>query len=433
MNTISYSKTISVKYTPDVAVIGGGIAGTVAACAAAKEGLSVLLVEHFGVLGGQGTVGGVRGFDGPNSGQGAVFDEIHADLERFHAIDKPLIARKGGMTGRKYDHEILAVVLQELVLRHRVTLLLHTDFIDANTENGHINWAVLHGKSGLIGVKAKYYVDASGEADLVHTAGFETMKGRPEDGLQLPMSMNFFVRSNAFRGVQYPIPPNYFSWAPYHRHSDLPMTSIRRVGRSGKTLKVKIPCFDATDTESLTAAEIEARRKMMQVLQYYQAKGHKNWDLDYCSPKIGVREGRRIVGEYILTVEDLRAGREFPDAIAVGRYPLDAHKPDDDKRTYILPKNQLTVPPYQIPLRSLIPRNSTNLLVAGRNLSADQLAMSSARVMTTCAFMGQAAGIVLNYCSQNQCTPLEVVQNSMATIHTRLKENRCELDLAHYR
>ena len=105
----------------------------------------------------------------------------------------------------------------------------------------------------------------------------------------------------------------------------------------------------------------------------------------------------------ILTVEDLRAGREFPDAIAVGRYPLDAHKPDDDKRTYLLPKNELAVPPYQIPLRSLIPLNSTNLLVAGRNLSADQLAMSSARVMTTCAFMGQAAGIVLAYCCQNHC------------------------------
>ena len=433
MNTIEYSKTIPIKYMPDVAVIGGGIAGTVAACAAAKEGLSVLLVEHFGVLGGQGTVGGVRGFDGTNSGQGAVFDEIHADLERFNAIDKPLVARKGAIGGGKYDHEILAVVLQELVQRHQVKLLLHTDFIDATTENGHIEWAILHGKSGLCGVKAKYYIDASGEADLVHAAGFETMKGRPEDGLQLPMSLNFFVRSNALRGVQYPIPHDYFAWTPYNHHSDLPMTSIRHVGRSGKTLKVKIPCFDATDTESLTAAEIEARRKMMQVLQYYQAKGHKNWDLDYCSPKIGVREGRRVVGEYILTVEDLRAGREFPDAIAVGHYPLDAHKPDDDKRTYILPKNQLAVPPYHIPLRSLIPRHSTNLLVAGRNLSADQLAMSSARVMTTCAFMGQAAGIVLAHCCQNHCTPLEVVAKSMPTIQSRLKENRCELNLTYYR
>jgi len=99
------------------------------------------------------------------------------------------------------------------------------------------------------------------------------------------------------------------------------------------------------------------------------------------------------MGEYVLTLDDLRAGRQFPTAVARGVYPLDGHKPDDDKRTYILPVDELQVPPYQIPLECLVARDSDNLLMAGRCFSTDQLALSSARVATTCAMTGQAAGI----------------------------------------
>lgn len=151
--------------------------------------------------------------------------------------------------------------------------------------------------------------------------------------------------------------------------------------------------FDATNTESLTAAEIRARRRMMQVLDYYQREEQKPWLLDHCASRIGIREGRRTVGEYVLTLDDLRAGRTFDDAIARGVFYLDGHRPDDDKRTYILPPEERQVPPYQIPYRALLPRGAKNLQVAGRCLSAEQLALSSARVMTTCAMMGQAAGI----------------------------------------
>ena len=151
--------------------------------------------------------------------------------------------------------------------------------------------------------------------------------------------------------------------------------------------------FDATDTERLTAAEIAARRRMLEVLHYFQAIEKKPWRFDHCSPLIGIREGYRIVGDYTLRVEDLRAGREFDDAIARGVFYLDGHKPDDDKRTYILPKEDLYVPPYQIPFRCLVARDGKNLLMAGRCMSADQLALSSARVTTTCSMMGQAAGI----------------------------------------
>ena len=186
------------------------------------------------------------------------------------------------------------------------------------------------------------------------------------------------------------------------------MTSIWPDGPESNAVKIKVPMFDSTDTESLTQGEIAARRRMMEVLDYYQREEDKPWLLDHCSPTIGIREGCRIVGDYVLTVDDLRAGRAFDDGVARGTFYLDGHKPDDDKRTYILPKDELGVPPYQIPLRSLIARDAKNLMTAGRCFSADQLALSSARVATTGSMMGQAAGITAAMCSQKRCDPRDV-------------------------
>jgi hypothetical protein len=170
----------------------------------------------------------------------------------------------------------------------------------------------------------------------------------------------------------------------------------------------------------------------MQVLDYYQRVERKRWELDHFASIIGIREGRRVVGEYLLTVEDVRAGKEFEDAAAVGSYPLDAHEPGDDKRTYILPEDQLRVPGYHIPLRSLIPRGMDNLLVAGRNLSADQLAMSSARVMTTCAMMGTAAGIAATTCIKKDTTPIQLATKEPGAVRKLMAEKGAIFDLAFY-
>jgi hypothetical protein len=217
------------------------------------------------------------------------------------------------------------------------------------------------------------------------------------------MSMMYFVRHVQGSIAGPALPEGWFE--PITDKADLPMTSVWPDGPGGNAIKIKIPMFDATDTESLTAAEIQGRRRMMEVLDYQQRVEKKPWRLDHCSPIIGIREGARIVGDYVLTVADLRAGRAFDDGVARGTYYLDGHKPDDDKRTYILPKDQLAVPPYQIPLRSLIARDGKNLLMAGRNLSADQLALSSARVSTSAAMMGQAAGIAAALAAGKTCDP----------------------------
>ena len=394
---VTWSRSVPVRYEADVAVIGGGIAGVSAACAAAKSGAKVVLVERFAVTGGDLTSGGVANFCGQITGQGEVFDEVISELQAFNALDP----------GRPVFHyEILAVVLQEMLLARGVKLLLHTRFVDAAVSDGRVSECIVCGKSGPEALRAKQFIDTSGEADLTRRAGFETVKGRPEDGLQLPMSMMFFVRHVEKKDARPHLPEGRFD--PVRTKADLPMTSIWPDGPRGNAVKVKIPMFDSSDTESLTAAEIRARRRIMEVLDYYQRVEEKPWRLDHCSPIIGIREGARVVGDYVLTVDDLRAGREFDDAVARGVFYLDGHKPDDDKRTYILSKKEMQVPPYQIPYRSILVRDGKNLLAAGRCFSADQLALSSARVSTTCSMLGQAAGIAAALASRRNCDPREL-------------------------
>jgi hypothetical protein len=241
---------------------------------------------------------------------------------------------------------------------------------------------------------------------------------------RLPMSMMYFVRHVGQESEGPRLPDGWFQ--PIDDKADLPMTSVWPDGPGGNAIKIKIPMFDATDTESLTAAEIQGRRRMMEVMDYHQRVQKKPWLLDHCSPIIGIREGARIAGDYVLSVDDLRAGRAFEDGVARGTFYLDGHKPDDDKRTYILPKDQLAVPPYQIPLRSLIARDGKNVMMAGRNLSADQLALSSARVSTSAAMMGQAAGIAAAMAARGDCDPRDVDPQDVQRV---VKQRGADLDV----
>lgn len=398
---VPWVRNVPLRYQADVAVIGGGIAGVTAACAAARSGARVILAERFAITGGNLTTGGVASFCGETEGQGEVFEEIVADLSRFGAIapHRPYEQAEA----RVFDHHILAIVLQELLLRRGVKLLLHTRFVDARLSGRRITECILCGKSGPEALRANVFIDCTGDADVARAAGFSVMKGRPGDGLTLPMSMMFFVRKLAKGEVKPQLPAGWFQ--PIENPGDLPMTSVWPNGPGGHALKVKIPMFDSTDAESFTAAEIRARRRLWEVLDYYQRVKGEPWRYDGASPQIGVREGARITGDHVLTLDDLRAGRKFDDAIARGVFYLDGHRPDDDKRTYILSRDEMRVPPYQIPYRCLVARDGDNLLMAGRCFSADQMALSSARVSTTCSMMGQAAGIAAAECARSGSTP----------------------------
>ena len=310
---IKIEKTIPVNRSGEVIVAGGGIAGVCAAIAAARQGASVILIEQNAVTGGNATSGGVAAFCGETRGQGEVFDLIISSLEEWKAIAPyhPYEEREA----RIFDHEILAFILQELLLRHNVKLLLHTKIADVIISGNHIENIIIDGPSGLEAVSGKVFIDCTGEAILAHYAGFATVKGRPGDHAQLPMSMMFFIR-HLEAGENAPELPD--GWIKQlSDESELPMTSIWPNGPRSNAIKIKVPLGDSTDTDSFTEVEIRARRRMMQVLDFYRNHKGENWMLDHCSPVIGIREGRRVIGEYILTVDDLRAGKKFDDAMRI--------------------------------------------------------------------------------------------------------------------
>lgn len=381
---IILNKKIPARYNADVVVIGGGIAGVSAACSAALEGVKVILIERFGTLGGVLTTGGVANFCGQLEAQGEVFDEVLYELKRFNSLGE-------GNQPSVFNYEILALVLQEILLKRNVKILLHTRLVDVMVKGNNVTECIICGKSGLEAVKGKVFIDCSGDADFARYAGVSTMKGDGNTGYQLPMSKMSFVRELDEEEFIQQTPDDWPN--RILNKENLPMTSIWPDGPGGKALKIKIPMFDSTTTEGLTNAEIQAKRRIMDVLYYYQVIEKKKWRLSNSATIIGIREGCRIEGDYILKVDDLRDGKAFEDGVARGTFYLDGHGLTDDKRTYILPKDELNVPPYQIPMRSLISKDADNLLMAGRCMSADQLALSSARVSTSCSMMGQAVGI----------------------------------------
>ncbi|MFP4028823.1 MAG: FAD-dependent oxidoreductase [Candidatus Brocadiia bacterium] len=423
---VDWTRKVPVRYRADVGVIGGGIAGVCAACAAADEGASVVLVERFAVTGGMMTVGGVNNFCGETAGQGAIFDEIIGGLEAFDAIVPYPGPYKHFEIKRPFEHEILMVVLQEIILKHDVKLLLHTKFVDVQMHSDRIDACILRGPSGPEALRAAQFIDCTGEAEVAHLAGCETMKGRASDGRQLPMSMMYFVREFDDARGSCQVPEGWFD--TIKGQGELPMTSIWPNGPHSTAIKVKVADGDSTDTESMTEAEIRGRRRMMEVLDFYQRVENMPWHFDHCSPIIGIREGRRIVGDYVLTEEDVRAGRHFDDGVAVGRFYIDAHDPTTDKRVaQIESREDRVVPPYHIPLRSLRARDSSNLWMAGRCLSAEELAMASARVATSGAMMGQAAGVAAARAAENGCSSHDL---DGSEVREQLVAHDAKLDIA---
>jgi len=403
MTHYAHSRQIPVVATLDVFVAGGGLAGICAAVSAAQAGMKVLLVEQFADLGGAATISGVSGFCGHTAGVGRPFDQIIGRLADAGLIDE----YRPEQDGRAFESVHAAYVMMDYVLAQGVEVLLHTSVVDAVRDGDRIDPVIIHTSGGLGAVCPKIVVDATGDADLVQAAGFPTESGTDEDPeSRLPMSLCFSMWDT--REKQTPWLPE---GCPRYAAETVPMTSISRKAGGRIDVKMKVIRHSAVDGRGLSDAEIEARRQMMGVIYFLQTEGYggKRYDtyrLSSVAPHIGVREGRRIVGEARLTTDDVRSGRRWPDAVAVGTYHIDYHWPDLLQRA----GTGITdgAPTYHIPLRALIPKGARNVLVAGRCASGEQLAMSSFRVMATAEAMGHAAGLCAAMAAKAGLAPGEV-------------------------
>jgi hypothetical protein len=433
---MKYNTDIPVLAPRDVAIAGAGIAGVMAALAAAREGVAATIIEGHAFVGGQATAGGVHGFCGESQLVNDVWREM---LSRLEGLDG-LADYRPNVDGRSFDIEVMKLVLQEMLTESGVQLFLHTQVVDVIREGNAVSSLVIHNKSGLQALPAKQVIDTTGDADVAARGGWTYLKGGPsfkpgtvpeldtEAGvMQLPMSL-YFTMVDTGNSVK-PILPD--KCPSFRDDEDVPMITV--LPREGRIMvKMKVVGFDVTRGKSLSDAEQEARRQMMGVVYHLQTKGYRgtlfsNYRLAWSFPHIGIREGRRIVGEYVLKAIDALDGCHHKDAVAVGSYHSDYHWPLVLQRAGTGITTQC--PPYQIPFRSMRPEGSRNLTAPGRSLSGEQMAMSSFRVMGICAQTGFAAGIAAAMAVREG---KELDDLDQSRLRSRLREYGARLDLAPY-
>ncbi len=406
----------------DIVVVGGGMAGIMAALAAKDTCNRVLIIEASNVLGGQGTTGGVAGFCGDSERVNDYFAALVKRLSRYELISNydPTADR------REYDLEWCAYFLQEMVLENGIDVLLHSRVIDAEVNDGRVTRLTVSTAGGIRQCHCGFAVDASGRCQVATLAGFEVIHEGANK--QLPMSL-YFTLWDTGKPVKPFLPPEAVAW---NSEDEIPMTSLH-VFPSGKVeVKMKVVGFDAADGFSRSEAEIHARRQMMSLLYFLQTKGYGGVKLDHhvlasVSRSIGIREEKRIVGEHMLTEEEVKMGSVFEDAVAVGTYHFDYHWPDKMERA----GTGITtmVEPYHIPLGCMIPKGARNLLVTGRSACGDQMAFSSFRVMATVAQMGFGAGHAARLCVEDDC---EVKSMDFKALQSRISSGGQSLNLSDY-
>jgi len=385
----------------DVVVLGAGSAGCTAAIAAARAGADTLLVERYGFLGGTSTMvlDSFYGFYIPGNDArrvvGGIPWEIVERLRRYGmVIERP--SSYGAGQAVTYDPPTLQVVWEQTALEAGVRLRLHTFCLDVQKEGDRVTGIVVGGKSGMGLITGKVFVDASGDADLCFRAG-APFQPAGEDGPAQSLTTTFRLgnvdeeralkvkRADLVRMMKEANLSGEFRLP--REEGSVHRTPLRGVVATNMT---RVAYVDGTDPVELTRAEVEGRKQAMEYVRFLRQRipGYEQAYLINFSTQIGIRETRRVYGDYRLTREDVLSARHFPDAVAQCGAPIEDHHPGSDTRWEYLP----TGATYDIPLRSLIPQAVANVLTAGRCLSATHDAHASVRSMGQCMAMGQAAG-----------------------------------------
>lgn len=433
--SFQYTRSVPVGEEYDVLVAGAGPSGILAALGAARMGKKVCLLDQNGSLGGIGTNGLISVFmgmtDGANVLVGNTVRELVARLEQAGGRG-PDVA-KDNLNGA-YDVETLKLVYDGMVREAGIGLKLFTKLVDADVEQGLITGVLVSCGEGLRFLKSKLFVDASGDAVLSSLAGVPCEAGDREGNTQAPTLGAYYA------GVDWDRYKEFLAGTgqggsldktrrkAYADHAftvnDYHLPGAWRAGEHVAAINAgHVFGADVLTSGGLTDAVVEGRKLAREYLAFYRAyvPGFENAALVGTGSILGVRESRRVVGEYVLSGDDFLARRSFPDEIGRFHYPADVHESSaslenhekfmaDFSRNY-----RYTVPgeSYGIPFRSLIPKKVGNLLVAGRCLSADRRMQASVRVMPGCFLTGNAAGTATAMCVSGHVLPRELNTDSL--------------------
>lgn len=431
-------REIPVIAMPEVLVAGAGPAGIGAAIAAARSGIKTMLVERYGFPGGNLTTAMVNPFftfhdENGNQVIRGIAEEFvdrmkHRGASLGHVSD--LTFDNASMT--PFDAEMAKIILIEMLEKAGVKLLFHTWIVDANVANGIVESVIIENKSGRQAICPKYIVDCTGDADVAAFSEVPFEKGKDEDGSMQPATLYFreggvdvgrlrnWMKKNrnllkdspsdeqiekqkaiAFLGMNHMVQEAKDSGmlhsdvAPRILMYQLPIPGVFCVNTT------RMQNIDGTKTADLTRAEVALRKQVLEVhifLQKYIEGFENSYILD-SGIQVGIRETRRISGNYVLTEQEILSSASFNDGIACGTFAIDIHPPHGKKQIFTGSGKSV----YEIPYRCLIPKNIKNLLVAGRPISATHIAHGSIRVMATCMAMGQAAGVAVAMACHNEC------------------------------
>ena len=378
----------------DVAVIGGGFAGASAAIAAARGGASVLLIEKSNALGGAAInclVNPFMPYSTKINGEwvalsAGLFEEIYEKLGKMGARDH-----------RSFMEEELKYLLSEMAIEAGVDMLFHAYLSSVKKTGEHIDSVTVATKRGAMDIEAEIFIDATGDANLSYLAGVPTRLGRESDNLCQPMTLCFrlgnvdvekFFANRKKLDEAYKKALDAGELINPRENILVFKMPVKNVLHFNTTRVVKL---DPTNAEDVTKAEIIARRQVYEIYEFMKKHGEGLEDsfLMMTAAEIGVRESRMIEGEYTLTEKECRECARFEDAVAACNYDIDIHNPEGSGTShYYFPDGEY----YTIPYRSLIPKNASNLLVAGRCISSDHGAQASYRIMPTVSNIGEAAG-----------------------------------------
>jgi hypothetical protein len=416
----------------DVVVLGGGPAGLVAATSAARNGASCLLVERYGFLGGMGTAAGVTNFCGLHANvAGDIRQVVHGVvddlLDRMRALDGLNDPHNvlGRICAQAYDMSAFKCAADQLLLADRVALLFHALAVGiARSGDGRISALLLETKSGRCAVRGRMFIDCSGDGDLAYWAGMPMEKGDDHGHMLYPTLMFRVGNIDAARaGDAWKTIPGLMDAAEAAGEFQFPRRGaiVRPMKRAYEwrvnVTQMKNPdgsAVDGTDARSLSAGEIEGRRQIVDYLHFLRAKvpGFEGAYALEIAPQLGIRETRRLVGEYVVTGDDVVGCADFDDTIGVNGWPLEKHVAGDVQWGWF-PDGSRGF--NQLPFRMLLPRRSSaggvdNLLIAGRCASMTHDGQSAARVSGACFVMGQAAGtaVALALASANPVHDVDV-------------------------
>jgi hypothetical protein len=425
---VAFQRRIPIRHEVDVFVAGGGPAGVAAAVAAARQGGRVFLAERNVCLGGMGTAGMLPVFMPFGDGVHALASGIGTD------VLKAIEPRAPGTSASSViiHAEVLKRVYDDLLTRAGVEFTFHTHLIAVEVEQGRVTLAILAGKSGLFAVRARVFVDGTGDGDLAAWAGAPFEKGDPQGKMMAGTLCSLWAnidweavhrggRASDESKLEDAFRDKVFTIEDRHLPGMFHVGGRMGGGNIGHTFNL-----DATDERSLTQALVWARKSLPEYERYYKQylRGFERLELVATASQLGCRESRRILGDYVLNLEDFKRRAVFPDEIGRYNYAVDIHaaQPDlasyrqyaDDFRTLRYSQGES----YGIPYRSLVPRGLSNVLVAGRCVSTDRYVQSSLRVMPGCFITGQAAGVAAAIAAEQKTDTRSV---PLAELQRRLK------------